>query len=529
MKALIKGGFFLALGWLAAAASAQEIQFRASGAKNSSVAVGDSGVRAVSVGQPVPLDAAPAAGLSSFRPLSSQPGLTARGQAPEEKTLQAVPQLEIIVGDQKPPQPMPKSKSDKFTPPPPSAVVPSPVLGSLGMSSDDCCSSECCTEGRGWRGWRGWCVGSGGDCCPERSCFWVSADYLLWWQRGQHNLAPLVTTSPAGTPTINSGVLGQASTGVLYDSVPNAVRNGGRFDLGFWLPHCCNLGVDLNYLMLGQLNHNVTFASNGNPQIARPIFNVITQKPGSELVAINNPDRLLTGTVSVHDYSQIWGAEANLRYKLCCGPNYWLDLLVGYRHWNMSESIDITENLQNFDPRTRQAAGNFLVQDSFATRNQFNGFQMGLEGEYRFCKRAFFGWDTKLAMGSVYQIVNINGSTTFSNFPAGFNNTFPGGLLALPGTNIGHFSQTRFGVMPEVGFKVGYDINDHWRLYAGYSSVFLNSVARPSDQINLNVNPNFQPSAAGPGPATGVRQPAVLMGNSNYWAQGFNFGVMYRY
>ena len=75
----------------------------------------------------------------------------------------------------------------------------------------------------------------------------------------------------------------------------------------------------------------------------------------------------------------------------------------------------------------------------------------------------------------------------------------------------------------------GHDITDHLRIYAGYNFIYLNDVVRPADQINLNVNPRFQPSAAGPGPATGPRQPSFFFRSSDYWAQGFNAGLMYRY
>src|SRR5262245_51621176 len=60
MKALIKGGLFLALGWLANHAAAQDIQWRASATNiNTPVPVAPapaSGIRAVSVGQPTRLD-----------------------------------------------------------------------------------------------------------------------------------------------------------------------------------------------------------------------------------------------------------------------------------------------------------------------------------------------------------------------------------------------------------------------------------------------------------------------------------------
>lgn len=523
MKALIKSVVCVALGWLASAAGAQEvpIKWQATSPKTSNPGVTaktDAGVRPISLSQPVPLDG----GTGSFAPI-------VRMQAPDDKIVQPVPKLEVIGPDLKTPKKMPDKEG--FTPPPPQPT-PSPIFGGLGMHADDgCFGGDPSWCGRGcFGGGPAWC-GRGcfdRDGCSDRPRFWGSAEYLMWWQRSQ-SVPPLVTTSPAGTATINTGVLGQNGTGILYDGTPNTTHSGGRFAFGTWCPHFCNLGLEGSFFFLGRQDDTAIFGSNGNPQIARPIFNIVTRQPGSELVAVNNPDRFVTGTIAIHNFSQLWGADVNLRRRWLCGPTHYVDLLLGYRHVNLSEGIDVAEDLQVFNPTTRQPAGNFLVRDSFNTRNQFNGVQLGLDSECRFWSRMFLGLTSKVAFGSVHQSVDINGSTNFTNFPGQVGGTFPGGLLALPGTNIGHFTATRFGFMSEVGLKVGIDLNDHWRVFVGYNVIYLNNVVRPGDQIDLRVNPTFQPSAAGPGTAVGPRVPAVLFKTSDYWAQGLNFGLLYRY
>jgi hypothetical protein len=123
----------------------------------------------------------------------------------------------------------------------------------------------------------------------------------------------------------------------------------------------------------------------------------------------------------------------------------------------------------------------------------------------------------------------VDGNTTFTNFPAPFGGTFPGGLLALPGTNIGNYADTRFGVLPEFGVRFGYDITEHCRVFVGYNFLYLNTVVRPGDQIDLRVNPTFQPSAAGPGAGIGPRFPTMPFHTTSYWAQGLTFGLQYRY
>jgi Putative beta barrel porin-7 (BBP7) len=501
MKKLIHAGLFLALGLTASVAGAQEIRWQAANQQGSQPsASAPTGFRPVTISKPTPLDGGP----------------IVRAQAADDKTIK----IEPLLNDKTAPKPMPKEQP---FPPPPS---PGPTLGGSDGCDDNC--GDACGLGRHWWSKLRW--GSGplccptNDCCPDRFRCWASAEYLMWWQRAQ-NAVPLVTVSPAGTAPINSGVLGLSSTSVVFDHVSDPMRSGARFDVGWWCKHFCNVGIEFDYFFLGRQSDNATFSSDGNPQFSRPFFNALTQSQASEIVSNNN----VSGSVSVHNYSQLWGAGVNLRYKWLCNPCGFIDVLVGYRHLNLSEGLDITENLQTFNPLTGTAAGAFLVQDSFRTRNQFNGVLVGLDGEWRFCNRWSLGGSAKIAFGSTHQIVDIGGSTAFTNFPAPFGGTFPGGLLALPGTNIGHYTRNRFAVAPELSLKLGYDITPHLRAFVGYDFLYLSSVVRPSDQIDFNVNPNFQPSAAGPGPGGGPRQPAVLFRGTEYWAQGMNFGLLYRY
>src|SRR5260370_41905692 len=59
--------------------------------------------------------------------------------------------------------------------------------------------------------------------------FWVEMEYLAWSVKGDR-LPPLVTTSPAGTPQAQAGILGPPSTTVLFgdSSVNGGLRPRGR-------------------------------------------------------------------------------------------------------------------------------------------------------------------------------------------------------------------------------------------------------------------------------------------------------------
>ncbi len=288
-----------------------------------------------------------------------------------------------------------------------------------------------------------------------------------------------------------------------------------------WLPGG-NWAIEADYFFLAQQQKNISFGSAGDPQFSRPVI-----IGGQETVQFVSLPGVVNGTVGVNMQSQMWGLEGNVRQKLCCGPSYWVDMLYGYRHLDLSEGIDISESLVQLNP-----AGNLGINilDQFHTRNVFNGPQIGIQGEYHFWNRFFIGQTVKVAVGNMNQQVNINGSIAYTPLPNGTTTTFNSGILAA-GTNIGTRQSNRFAVIPEMNFKLGYEINDHWRVWAGYDFLFISNVVRPGDQIDRRINPSQipLPPPAGAQPLVGVAQPAVLFRTTTFYAQGVSFGLQYRW
>src|SRR5437879_1712490 len=116
MKALIKSGLCLALGWLAGGADAQDVKIKWQASK------GESPARPVALIQPAPGDS-PVRSVSGFAPI-------VRMQAPDEITIQPVPTLETESKEKKPAQKLPKDKDKDGFPPPPQAV-PTPIFSSV--------------------------------------------------------------------------------------------------------------------------------------------------------------------------------------------------------------------------------------------------------------------------------------------------------------------------------------------------------------------------------------------------------------
>ena len=100
-----------------------------------------------------------------------------------------------------------------------------------------------------------------------------------------------------------------------------------------------------------------------------------------------------------------------------------------------------------------------------------------------------------------------------------------GGLFAQP-TNIGHYTRDVFAVVPEGNVQLGYQLTDRLRATVGYTFFYMSDVVRPGDQIDRTINPALLalPPAAG-GPA----RPAFQVRQSDFWAQGIDFGLEFLY
>jgi hypothetical protein len=354
--------------------------------------------------------------------------------------------------------------------------------------------------------------------CVAGGRFYADAEYLLWWTKGDR-LPPLVTTSP---PELN-GILGPGTT-ILFggDRLDPRDRSGTRFTAGFQFGSCMECcGIEVGGFFLSPRSVRFAATSNGDVVLARPFFDVNTMMPFSQVIAGPGQGK---GSVAAEDTGRLWGLEANLRCNVCRDCWYRVDLLIGGRYLDLSEHLNILEAVQ--EAGGTQAA----VSDRFGTRNQFAGPQFGVATLYQ---RGQFFLDLrgKVAIGDSSQIVDIGGNQLVvrpGTMP-GSATTFTGGLLALP-TNIGTFRRGTLSVVPELGINLGYQFTPRIKAYAGYSVLYWTRVLRPGDQIDLNLDqaliPNFNPNPLMP---TGLHRPAIPFRESDYWAQGFNFGLEISY
>jgi hypothetical protein len=355
---------------------------------------------------------------------------------------------------------------------------------------------------------------------PRPPRFQVRGEYLLWWIKTD-NTPPLVTTS---LPQDN-GFLGAPSTRVLLGGTDlhDNPHSGARVTADYWFDDCHDLGLDLSGFVLPRRSAHFEANSAFFPLLARPFFNLNTNMEFAQIVTAPG---VSTGNITVESSSELWGAEANLRCNLVCGCNFHADAFAGFRYLHLDEDLTIQENIQALPTAPEFPGSRINVTDRFATTNQFYGGQVGVISEFN-RGRWFLDLRGQVALGDTRQQINIAGSQTIV-MPNGNVLTANAGALALA-SNSGRFTQDRFSVVPEVGINLGYQLTQRLRAYIGYDFLYWSSVVRPGEQIDRVIDvtqvPNF-PVGAMP---VGQNRPAVLFKTSDFWTQGINFGLEFRY
>jgi hypothetical protein len=370
-------------------------------------------------------------------------------------------------------------------------------------------------------GWR--------PCCCWFDCqrFWARGEYLMWWTKGLF-FPPLITTSTDGTAQADAGVLGLASTSILAgaESVGREMRSGGRVRLGYWVDDCDSIGIEGSYFRLQSLSNGFSPSSVDTPILARPFTNLDPASPGEQAELVAFPG-VLSGSIAVNTCSSFQGADVLLRKAVIQDCWYRVDCLAGWRYNRLSESIVISDSKTVLSTDGDLAIGTMITEfDKFSATNSFNGAAIGTSASM--CRGCWWV-ETRavLALGDNRTRVNVSGQATSTTPSAGGTSvvtTTPAGLLAQP-SNIGNHTADIFAIVPEFGASLGWDITCRLRATIGYSLIYWNKVMRPGDQIDLHINP----SQIAPGGLVGVAAPRFPAVTSDFWAQGLNVGLAYRF
>ena len=342
---------------------------------------------------------------------------------------------------------------------------------------------------------------------------WFRGEEVIYSTKGG-NLPTLLTTSNAA----GTGIPGDAGYAVLLGNDPlNAGSHpGGRLELGAWLDCSHDVGIEFTYLGLRPSTDTVSFTNAGTSVLARPFFNVATNAYDSQLLASPTAP-IIAGSLVAVSKDEFAAMEALWRRALTHGDWYRIDLLAGFRYQRLDDSLSLTGTI---------TTDGLVSNDLFAARNEFHGAEVGFLTEWRCCRWSM-ETNLKVALGNTHSRVNIQGhSTQNGQSPAAGTD---GGLLALQ-SNIGEYNNNQFSVVPELSATLAYNLTQRLRLTAGYTFMYWSTVARVGDQIDTNIDPNQGPQFGTAVPPAGLKPaPPQPLRMSDYWAQGVNLGLDYKF
>jgi Putative beta barrel porin-7 (BBP7) len=328
-------------------------------------------------------------------------------------------------------------------------------------------------------------------------------------------------------PIITDGVFGRAGTDVLLGGGDLATNPnpGFRLTAGYALSE--RWGVEGNFLYIPSRSTSNSVSSSGelgSTDLLVPFFDVTRNQESFTDVSFAP---LFSGSAREELSNSLMGAEASATWTLARGRPWQVDLLGGFRWLRLRETYAITTSRPFIPPLP---ADIWNTTDEFDAFNNFYGAQLGVRARYDWGP-VFASASVKFALGAMVQTVDIEGSLVTNDFTGfGVTETFPGGYFALP-SNIGSRTRSAFAVVPEVGLNIGYRIASWVSVFVGYTFLYTNNVLRPGDQINRNINPTQSVSyTEEPGlPRQGPAQPTFKFNSSDFWAQGINVGLSFRF
>jgi len=364
----------------------------------------------------------------------------------------------------------------------------------------------------------------GGRACADEKDNWLfEAELLKGWIRGS-SAPPLVSTSASTVPRNEAGVLSNATTSSIFGDglLDTGHRTGTRFRLQRNLACEGDYGSYFGGMYLANASDPAVFGSDatGLPVLGRPFFNANTQTQDAQLVSYPN---VLVGQVAVDTASELYLGELGISRAMLRDEKFDLDLHAGYRYLSFRDGLIIREDLRSIDQGGFIPVNTtFVVQDSFATLNQFHGGSFGATLKAR-AKEWDFGIFTSVSIGGLTRKLRTRGSTDVT-IPGLLTDSSAGGLLALP-TNIGSYQTTKFVAIPELRLFANRLVTQRLALNFGYTFLLVPQTWRAAEQVDFTVNE----SQIGGGTLSGLSRPSFRGASSDMWIQALSLGVGYNW
>jgi hypothetical protein len=363
---------------------------------------------------------------------------------------------------------------------------------------------------------------------------WVAADLLVWATSGS-SLPPLVTSSPAGTPASQAGVVGQPGTSILSGNewAAGTMRTGGRVTVGYWFDPRQLDGIDAQYFELADAKYGGTFTNQGGSVLlARPYVDAVSGQQASVLFpppyTLPADATLLNRSINASQATLFQGFDLILRGSLGCEQFHRRWLVGGYRFLQLNDNLSVYDSsIVSTGSPGGFPSTSILATDLFSSRTQFHGGEFGLIEKW-WRDRWGFQILGKMALGGSFYDTDIGGLTTTSvTSTSGATpavTSTAGSVLAQP-TNIGDYGSSSFAAVGELGATVDWAIWSQCRLSVGYTFLWWSQVARAASQVDPTVNPTQFP----PGTLSGAAAPAYHLRTTDFWGQGLNLGFEYQF
>jgi hypothetical protein len=362
--------------------------------------------------------------------------------------------------------------------------------------------------------------------------FWASIESLIWAVKDAPLPVPLVTTLRNGSP-ITVPTLANPNTVVLYGAqdVDFDTAYGMKFACGVFDPKL-NLGLEGSVFRLEDLVSR--FTDRAEPQdnrvLVRPFYDLRQDMPDAVLVAFPG---FSFGGINITSSNRFWGAEGNLATTIYSNDGWVIDLLGGFRYFDLKEGLVITDSVHAlpggvvFFNGNPVSGGIVTTQDNFDTQNRFYGGQIGFRTE-TYLGRLFASFKALAAIGTNHTSSTIRGSTTLFRSGQILGQNLTAGTLAVQENSV-RISQDSATVIPIFEVTVGYQLTSWLRAYAGYTFIYWGNVTRPGDQIQPFLDSRSMPTLPTYDPNFRGSQPRNPFDKSDFWAQGLNFGLAVRF
>jgi len=355
--------------------------------------------------------------------------------------------------------------------------------------------------------------------------FYAEASYLLMWTNDGNTNIPIATGGPS------LGIVGQTGTTVLLgnSAVDYGTINGFKVAAGGFIGDS-RTGIEFAGTYIGRTTQTGTAGPTSISTIGRPFRDPRT---GVENSVITAAAGAFNGGVTMTNSLEAYSAELNPFFRVVDGGRVTIDLITGFRYFQHAETLNIYSGstlqaggVSAFNGFGLAAPASVLVHDRFGAHTTFYGANLGAKASFG-SNRLFLDLTGKVAIGGVRQNVSVDGSTTVTS-GGGFAApaSTQGGFLTA-GQNLGERSDSRFAVLPEGNATIGYQVTSWANVFAGFTVIYLDTVARPNDQISRSFTANSIPTTPTYTRPTGQRTTAII--DDDFYLYGFNFGVTFSY